>query len=113
MIKREVCLNCKNWNSLGDSVGTCDAFCQYRLQFEGECVDYIDGVKQKFVCPAFKFLAYRKPWKERSISHDEVERLRREADAAYEKMRYERIKAQPYWIKVKAERKARLDKVVG
>lgn len=115
MENKEFCLNCKNWTSLGDSVGTCAAFCQLRLQYEGECVDIVDGVKQKFVCPAFKFAAFRKPWHERSISHDEVERARRQADAVYEQMRYERLKERPkaYWQKVRDERKQRLNMMVG
>ena len=114
MDDREICLNCAHWLPLGDAVGACSHY-GLRLQFDGTRYERICGVPIQMDCRRYKFLTHRTPWKERYHPAEELERQRKEADAVYEQMRYERRKEKPkaYWQMVRDERKQRLNMMVG
>lgn len=107
------CLTCKHWQPCGEDIGFCHQYSFFRFQFEGPQYEKVQGKVLQYDCLAYEFGAERQPYKDRGISYQEAEKIRREHDAAYEKMRYEKQKELPYWMKVKRERKQRLDQMVG
>ena len=107
------CLTCKHWQQNSEDVGICHKYNIYRFQFEGPQFEKVQGRVLQYDCLAYDFGADRQPYRDRKISESEADRIRREHDAAYEKMRYDKMKELPYWMRVKQERKQRLDQMVG
>ena len=111
----KICLTCKHWQPKAEGVGFCFQYQELRFQYEGPRFETVQGEVLQFECFKYTFGSERKAWKDRRLQVDEADRIRREHDATYEKMRYERIKEHSvaYWQKVQAERKVRLDQIVG
>lgn len=112
----DICLNCKHWLPKKEGVGFCFQYQELRFQFEGPRLENVQGEILQFECFHYAFGSERKAWKDRRLQAEEADRIRREHDAAYEKMRYDKMKERapkPYWMEVKQERKQRLDQIVG
>ena len=115
-MNNQVCLTCQHWQSNGEDIGFCNQYKVYRFQFEGPQYEKVQGRVLQYDCLCYKFGADRQPYKDRKPSASEADKIRREYDAAYEKMRYDKHKERkpkPYWVQVKQERKQRLDQIVG
>jgi hypothetical protein len=111
-----VCLNCKRWSPKGEAVGMCAAYNELRFQHEGPIVERVNGSAMQFDCFDYEFMTFRAPYKERFLNQTALDLRRKEADAVYEKMRCEREKRranEPYWMKIKRERKHLLAQEAG
>ena len=110
------CLTCKHWVPKGEGVGFCFQYQELRFQYEGPRFENVQDEIMQFECFKYAFGSERKAWKDRRLQVEEADRIRREHDAAYEKMRYDKMKEckpNPYWVEVKQKRKQRLDQMVG